>query len=230
IMLYISSANIACGFHGGDPLTIEKTILSAIKYGVGIGAHPGYPDLEGFGRRPMILSSEELRAAMLYQVGAVKTIAEASGGKLQHVKPHGALYHAASTNFEMARVIAQAVKDIDSTLILVGLSQSELFRAAKEVGLAFASEFFADRAYNDDGSLVSRNLPGALLQDTQTVIDRVINMIKLKVVETISGKVIPVQAETICIHGDNEMAMSFAENLVLAFKNAGIVIKPMGEK
>ncbi|MHC1704808.1 MAG: LamB/YcsF family protein [Tenuifilaceae bacterium] len=230
IMSFISSANIACGFHAGDPVTIEKTIRLAIRKNVGIGAHPGYPDLEGFGRRPMKLSSEELRASILYQVGAIKSMTEALGGELQHVKPHGALYNSASVDFDMALIIAQAVKDIDSSLILVGLSNSEMLRAAKEIGLAFASEVFADRAYDDNGTLISRSNSKAVLHDTDQVIKRVLRMINERVVETISGKIIPIQADTICIHGDNEMALSFAENLYSAFKSNGISLKSIGKR
>ncbi|MFA5848491.1 MAG: 5-oxoprolinase subunit PxpA [Bacteroidales bacterium] len=217
VMPYITSANIACGFHGGDPLTIEKTIRLALKYGVSIGAHPGYQDLKGFGRQPMNLTAAELRASILYQVGALKSMSIALGGKLRHVKPHGAMYNSAASDFDMAMVIAKAVRDIDSSLILVGLSQSELINAAKKVGLAYASEVFADRAYNDDGSLVSRSLPGAVIHDTKVMIDRVIRMVRENVVESVSGKIIPIQADTICVHGDNEMAVEFCAVLMSFF-------------
>ncbi|RPH32168.1 MAG: 5-oxoprolinase subunit PxpA [Bacteroidales bacterium] len=228
IMPFISSANIACGFHAGDPLTIEKTIKLAIQNGVGIGAHPSYPDIEGFGRRPMKMRNEELRAVILYQVGALKSMTEALGAKLQHVKPHGALYNSASSDYDMAKIIAKAVKDIDSSLILVGLSNSEMMRAANEIDIAFASEFFADRAYNDNGTLVSRDIPGSVLHDTNQVIERVIRMINEKNVVSITGKTIPIKADTICIHGDNEMALHFAENLVSTFKSNGISLKSIG--
>jgi UPF0271 protein len=225
LMPYITSANIACGFHAGDPQTIMKTIQSAIKYGVSIGAHPGYNDPVGFGRRPMALNNEELRASILYQAGAVKSMAESLGGKLRHVKPHGALYNSAASDFNMAMVIARAVKDIDSSLILIGLSGSEMLRAAGEIGLAFASEVFADRAYNDDGTLVSRTLPGAVFHDASQVADRVIKMINERIVVTVSGKSFPVQADTICVHGDNEMAVEFVKRLADTFRNRGIALK-----
>jgi UPF0271 protein len=230
IMSYITSANIACGFHAGDPLTILKTIELAKKFGVGIGAHPGYKDQEGFGRRSIQLSHEELRASIIYQVGALKSIAETLGEKLQHVKPHGALYNSASADFDIAMVIAAAVKDIDSTLILFGLSGSEMIRAAEKTGLSYASEVFADRAYNDDGSLVPRDKPGAVINSTGQVIDRVVKMINEKVVETISGKIIPVQADTICIHGDNYMALDFAKSLYSLLKEYGIELKSIGKR
>jgi 5-oxoprolinase (ATP-hydrolysing) subunit A len=229
LMPYISSVNIACGFHAGDPLTIEKTIRSALRHGVSIGAHPGYPDREGFGRRPVKMSSEELRAMILYQAGAVKAMTEAAGGKLRHVKPHGALYNTAAKDYEISMLIAQAVKDLDSSLILVGQSGSELIRAARETGLTCASEVFADRAYNDDGTLVSRDIPGSVLHDTGMMIDRVIRMIKEKTVETISGKIIHVEADTVCIHGDNETAATFVKRLAEELRFAGIVMKHPGK-
>jgi len=227
VMPYISSANIACGFHGGDPLTIAKTIFLALKHGVAIGAHPGYADLEGFGRRPMILSRDELRASILYQVGALKSMTEALGGKLIHVKPHGAMYNSAASSFEMSIIIAKAVKEIDSSLILVCLSQSEMINAAKEVGLAFASEVFADREYNDDGSLVSRQLPGSVIHNTDIMIERVLRMVSENVVESINGKTIPIKADTVCIHGDNKMATVFAKELFTALKAKGILLKSL---
>jgi len=230
VMPFITSANIACGFHAGDPLTIEKSVLSAIRHGVGIGAHPGYPDREGFGRRPVTMSHEDLRALILYQAGAVKGITEAAGGKMQHVKPHGALYNAAASDYEMASVIAHAVKDLDKTLVLVGLSGSELIRAARDAGIPSASEVFADRAYNDDGTLVSRSIVGAVLHDTATVIERAIKMITEKTVLSVTGKLIPIDADTVCIHGDNEMAAAFAENLAEALNKRGIELKYYGKR
>jgi UPF0271 protein len=230
VMPYVTSANIACGFHAGDPQTIMKTIISAIKNGVSIGAHPGYHDLEGFGRRPMKLSHEELRSSIIYQVGAVKCMTEVSGGKLRHVKPHGALYNAASVDFDLAMVIALAVKDIDSSLILFGMAGSEVENAARIAGIAWASEFFADRAYNDDGSLVSRNIPGAVLHNTIQVVDRTVKMIKERVVETITGRTIPVQADTICIHGDGEMVSEYVKSLTVRFSEEGIRLSPVSKK
>lgn len=229
VMPFITSANIACGFHAGNPLTVEKSVKSAIRHGVGIGAHPGYPDREGFGRRPLRMSHEELRAMILYQAGAVKGITEAAGGKMQHVKPHGALYNAAATDYEMAAVIALAVRDLDKTLTLVGLSGSELIKAARDAGLPCASEVFADRAYNDDGTLVPRSIEGAVLHDTATVIERAVRMITEKSVRSVTGKIIPIEADTVCIHGDNEMAAAFAENLAETLKTRGIELKYYGK-
>ncbi len=230
VMTFITSANIACGLHAGSPLTMERTVILAKKHHVAIGAHPGYPDREGFGRRNIALSPDELRATILYQVGALKTIAESSGVRLQHVKCHGALYNKSSVKPEIAAVIAAAVKDIDPSLILVGLSGSEMLRAAEEKGLLTASEVFADREYNDDGSLVSRSLPGAVLHDKRIVTDRAVKMMKERSVISISGKVIPLQADTICIHGDNPEAPELAKELINALRSAGIDVKPMGYK
>ena len=230
IMPFISSVNIACGFHAGDPLTIEKTIRSAIRHVVSIGAHPGYPDREGFGRRPFEMSHEELRAMILYQAGAVKAMAEAAGARMRHVKPHGALYNTAATDYELSGVIARTVKELDPSLILVGQSGSQMIRAAREIGLACASEVFADRAYNDDGTLVARTIEGAVLHDTGLMIRRVIRMIREKEVMTVSGRIIPIDAETVCIHGDNESAAEFVSHLSEALKSEGISIRFPGNE
>jgi 5-oxoprolinase (ATP-hydrolysing) subunit A len=228
VMPYISSANIACGFHAGDPLVMTKTIQLALQYGVGIGAHPGYPDLAGFGRRNMELSPAELHAAILYQVGALKSMTEAQGGTLRHVKPHGALYNKAAANFEVAQTIAAAVNKIDNALILVCPANSEMARAAASFGLPFALEVFADRAYNDDSTLVPRHIPGAVIHDPDELNERVIRFIKEQVVVSVSGRVIPIRADTICIHGDNEAALSFVRNLNLVFQKEGVSLKSMG--
>ena len=230
IMPFISSVNIACGFHAGDPLTIEQTVRSAIRNDVSIGAHPGYPDRENFGRKPMSMSQRELRAMILYQAGAVKAMAEAAGARMRHVKLHGALYNTAATDYIMSMNIVRAVKDLDSSLVLVGLSGSQLIRAARNAGLACASEVFADRAYNDDGTLVSRIVEGAVLHDTDLMIRRVIRMIREKVVESISGRLIPIEADTVCIHGDNETAPEFVKKLAEALRAEGIAVRPPGGK
>jgi len=225
VMPFISSASIACGFHAGDPLTIERTIRSAMRHGVSIGAHPGYPDRHNFGRKAMKMSHDELRAMILYQAGAVMAMAAAAGARMRHVKPHGALYNTAATDYDMSMSIIRAVKDLDSSLVLVGQSGSQLIRAARNAGLACASEVFADRAYNDDGTLVARSVEGAVLHDTELMIRRVIRMIREKVVETITGKLIPIEAETVCIHGDNETAPAFVKKLAEALKAEGITVR-----
>lgn len=225
VMPFITSANIACGFHAGDPVTIEKTIRSAMKYNVAVGAHPGYPDREGFGRRMMAMTSDELHSLILYQAAAVKGMAEAAGTRMRHVKPHGALYNMAAADFELSMIIARAVKELDSSLVLVGLSGSQLIRAARETGIACASEVFADRAYNDDGTLVSREMPGSVLHDAEIMIQRVIRMITQKSVETLSGKTITIEADTVCIHGDNESAPEFVKRLAAALRAEGIEMR-----
>lgn len=225
IMPFISSASIACGFHAGDPLTMERTIRSAISHGVSIGAHPGYPDRENFGRRAMRMSHDELRAMILYQAGAVRAMTEAAGSRMRYVKPHGALYNTAATDYELSMAIVRAVQDLDNSLILVGQSGSQMIRAARDAGLPCLSEVFADRAYNDDGTLVARTVEGAVLHDTVLMVRRVIRMIGEKVVETVSGKLIPIEAETVCIHGDNEAAAEFVKKLAEVLKAEGIAIR-----
>lgn len=230
IMAHISSANIACGFHAGDPLVMKKAIQWTMDHGVGIGAHPGYPDLQGFGRRSLQMGSDELFAAILYQAGALKSMTEALGGKMRHVKPHGALYNTAAADFQVARAIASAVYALDPSLILVGLPGSQMEHAASQAGLPFAGEAFADRAYNDDGTLVSRSNPGAVIHDPAILTERLIRFVKEKTVVSITGTIIPVKADTICIHGDNKSALEFAQSLGQVFKKQRICLKPMGEK
>ena len=228
VMPFISSASIACGFHAGDPLTIERTIRSAMRHGVSIGAHPGYPDPQNFGRKTMKMSHDELRAMILYQAGAVMAMAAAAGAHMRYVKPHGALYNTAATDYELSVVITRALRDLDPSLILVGQSGSQMIRAARDTGLACASEVFADRVYDDNGALVARSTENAVLHDTDLMIRRVIRMIREKVVETFSGKLITIEAETVCIHGDNESAPVFVRKLSEAMRAEGITVRPLG--
>ena len=213
IMKYITSANIACGFHAGDPLVIEKTIKLALENNVSIGAHPGYPDLVGFGRRSMKVSNDELFSMILYQVGALKAMTEALGGKLAHVKPHGALYRDLAYDYPKSIIVAEAIFKIDPELIFVGLANSKMLRAAREVGLKAVNEVFADRAYNDDGSLVSRLQEGAIIHDGEFCLEQVDQMITENTVKSINGNIIPIQADTICVHGDNIKALEFVKAL-----------------
>jgi 5-oxoprolinase (ATP-hydrolysing) subunit A len=226
IMPYISSANISCGFHAGDPLAIEKTICLAIGNGVAVGAHPGYPDPEGFGRRAMDLPADQLRAVLLYQVGAIKSMTESLGGVLRHVKPHGALYNAAASDYKIAKLVALTIRDVDPSLVLYGLSGSEMAHAAAQAGLAFASEVFADRAYQDNGQLVPRSMPGAVLDDPEEMITRVVRMVSEGLVLSSNGKEVPVEPGTICIHGDNPSAPAFVKQLSERLKAAGIRVQP----
>ena len=207
-----------------------KTVLLANKHGVAIGAHPGYPDREGFGRNPVKMSEQELSTIIKFQINALKTIAESAGMKLQHVKCHGALYNTAANDYNMSMVIAGCIKEIDRSIILVGLSGSELIRAGLEAGLKVASEVFADSGYNEDGSLVSRVHPDAILRDESVVIERAIRMIKEKSVVSITGKTIPVSPDTICIHGDNPMSLEFAKGLKRALTEAGISIRSISNR
>ncbi|MBK0347942.1 LamB/YcsF family protein [Aerococcaceae bacterium zg-ZJ1578] len=223
----ISSANIACGFHAGDPLVMGDTIRLLSHASVGLGAHPGLPDLQGFGRRQMMITPKEAKAYMLYQLGALAAIAKANGAALQHVKPHGALYNMAATNYELALALAQAVAEFDSNLIFLGLSGSEMIRAAKDCGLKVASEVFADRGYNDDGTLVARHLPGAMIHDEHEAITRVVKMVKTGTVTSVNGKEIEIKADSICVHGDGEKALAFVQAIRTAFHDEGIEIVPL---
>lgn len=227
VLDYVTSVNIACGFHAGDPVVMEKTVKMAVEKKVAIGAHPGYPDLMGFGRRDMNISQEEARAYMIYQIGALKTFVESYGRRLQHVKPHGALYNAAAKNYELAKTLAEAVYDVDKDLIFMGLANSEMIRAAKDVGLKVANEVFADRAYNSDGSLVSRKLKGAVIHDTEVCVSRVLDMVKEGIVKTIDGTDIEIKADSICVHGDNAMAVEFTKNLREKLEENGVELKSL---
>ena len=213
VLRYVTSANIACGFHASDPLTMQKAVRQAKEAGVKIGAHPGYPDLVGFGRREMKVSPAELKAMVLYQVGALQAVCRAEGTKLHHVKPHGAMYNMAAKDEELADAIAQAVAAVDGSLTLVGLSGSCMKAAAEKQGLAFAAEVFADRAYEDDSSLVSRTKPGAMIEDEDLAIRRMLRLVKEGTVESIHGREIALQADTICVHGDSPKAVLFAKKL-----------------
>ena len=213
LMDYVSSVNIACGFHAGDARVIRKTVEIAIKKGVSIGAHPSFPDLQGFGRREMKLSTEEIFDIVLYQISAVKGICESLGTKLRHVKPHGALYNQAAKDKSMAKAIAEAVKSVDKNLTLYGLSGSDLISEAEKFGLVTASEVFADRTYTDDGSLTPRSDFGALIQDTEQSVAQVLQMINDQTVTATTGEKIPLKADTVCIHGDGKNALEFAKTI-----------------
>ncbi|MFW5791016.1 MAG: LamB/YcsF family protein [Bacillota bacterium] len=226
---YISSANIACGFHAGDPDVMAKTVSMAVANQVGIGAHPSFSDLQGFGRRKMDLEVEQIKNLVTYQLGALAAFARSRGLNLQHLKPHGALYNLAASNYEIARTIAQAIKEFDQELIFVAMCKSEMYKAGKDLDLRVAGEAFADRAYNQDGTLVSRKISGAVLEDPEIIEERVIRMIKKREVETIEGNIINIQPDTICLHGDNPEAIAIVKKLVSAVKSAGIIIKPLDE-
>jgi UPF0271 protein len=223
----VSSVNIACGFHAGDPSTIERTVGLAVAAGAAIGAHPGYPDLVGFGRRDMDMTAEDLEAAIVYQVGAVATFARAAGSELQHVKAHGALYNRAAVDPAYAAAIARAVRRVSPDLVLVGLAGSTLLGAGRAAGLAVAAEAFPDRAYEADGSLRSRRLPGAVLTDSDLVAERAVAMARDGVVTAIDGTRIELQADTLCLHGDTPGAVEHATAVRAALDAAGIRVAPV---
>lgn len=223
----VSSANIACGFHAGDPVVMRRTVDLALRGGAALGAHPGYPDLQGFGRRSLVLGEDEIFAVVLYQIGALRSFAQAAGAELGHVKPHGALYNDAARNPGLARGIARAVKAAGGDLILVGLPGCALEAAALEKGLGYAREFFADRAYQDDGSLVSRNRPDAVIHDESACVARVLKAIQEGSVVSATNRTIPVRADTVCLHGDNPEAVAFARRLREALETAGIEVRPV---
>jgi UPF0271 protein len=227
LMEHVTSVNIACGFHAGDPTTIRKTVEVAIDKGVAIGAHPGYPDLQGFGRRNMSMQANEIYDIVLYQVAALRGICESLGGKLHHVKPHGALYNQAAKNAEMAAAIVKGVRAIDPGLIFYGASGSELISEAEKYGLVTASEVFADRTYQPDGSLTPRTNPDALITDENASIAQATQMVSDGSVTALSGENVLVRADTICIHGDGEHALEFALALRKAFAERGITVRPI---
>ena len=222
---YISSASIACGFHAGDPAVMEMTVKAAIKKDVAIGAHPGLPDLQGFGRREMQITPKEAYQMVLYQVGALYAFVKATGGKLNHVKAHGALYNMAGRNAALAEAIVNAVHDFDPGLILFALANSEMVVAAKKMGLAYASEVFADRTYQDDGSLTPRSDANALISDEKQSLDQALMMVNKQQVISSNKKVIRLKADTLCLHGDGTHAVEFAKSIRDSFAASGITIK-----
>jgi UPF0271 protein len=227
IMPFISSANIACGYHAGDEKTIWKTIELAVKHKVAVGAHVSFLDKENFGRSEMNLTANEIYELVEQQLIIIKEIADSFDIKLNHVKPHGALYNMSARDVAIAKAIAEAVKDFDSNLILFGLSESHSIHEAKAAGLKTASEVFADRTYQDDGSLTPRSQPNALIEDADKAIQQVLQMIKKGTVTSVSGKEIPIKAETICIHGDGKHAAAFAKTIYENLKQNNIDIKAL---
>jgi UPF0271 protein len=225
IIPFISSASIACGYHAGNENTMRQTIDCCIKYNVAIGAHPSFPDKENFGRSEMNLPADKIYELVSAQIKILSGIAESKGATLHHVKPHGALYNMAAQYQSIAAAIAKAVKDIDSALILYGLANSYSIDEAKKIGLQTANEVFADRTYQDDGTLTSRKLPNALVEDPDKAIKQVLQMIKNKTVNSVSGKLISMNAETVCIHGDGKHAVEFAKKINHQLKEEGIDIK-----
>ncbi|UPM52553.1 5-oxoprolinase subunit PxpA [Gottfriedia acidiceleris] len=228
IMPHITSANIACGFHAGDPFVIYETVKLAKQYNLSIGAHPSFPDLLGFGRREINFSEEEIYKLVLYQIGALYSVCKVNRVELRHLKPHGALYNMAATNLKLALAITKAMKNFDTSLTLYGLANSKLIEAAIEMNIPFSSEVFVDRAYGDDGLLVPRNQLNSVYHNTKDAINQALQIVKTKTVTTISGKDIPIQADTICIHSDSDISIKLAMELRKVFTDNNILVKSIG--
>jgi UPF0271 protein len=224
----ITSANVAAGFHAGDPSVLRSTIRLAKVNGVAVGAHPGFLDLAGFGRREMNVTSQEAEDLVLYQVAAVAGVAAAEGVKLQHVKPHGALFNMAVRNADLAAAIARAVVAFDKTLILFGLPGSEILTAGRAAGLRVAAEVFADRAYEPDGSLASRRKPNSVIHDAAAVVTRAVRMVKERTVVAIDGSIVPLEADTICVHGDTPGSDDLAAKIRAGLEAAGVTVTAIG--
>ena len=224
ILEHVTSANIACGFHAGDPPTMRRIVAAALVKGVAVGAHPGLPDLQGFGRRAMQISPAEAYAMVVYQVGALAGFVQAAGGRLNHVKPHGALYNMAAKDRALADAIAQAVFDFDAGLIFFGLAGSEMINATNALGLRSANEVFADRSYQDDGSLSARGQVGAMIEDADQSLAQVRQMLSGSV-RAVSGLMVPVRADTLCLHGDQAGALDFARHIRGALAADGVTLQ-----
>lgn len=229
IIPLITSANVACGYHASDPVVMEKTISMAKEAGIRVGAHPGFPDLMGFGRRNMNVTPAEAKAYTLYQLGALQAFCKAKGVTMQHVKPHGAFYNMAAKDAVLSKAICEAVASFDPNLIVLALSGGELARVAKEMGLRTALEVFADRGYEEDGSLVDRRKEGAMITDEEQAISRVIRMVKERKVTAVTGKDISIQADSVCVHGDGAKALAFVERIRKALTQEGITICALDE-
>ena len=230
ILPHVSSANIACGFHGGDPAVMRATIASAQATGVAIGAHPGLPDLVGFGRRTMDVTPQEVYDLVVYQIGALLAFALAAGATLRHVKPHGALYNMAASQPALADAIATAVRDVDSRFALYALAGSHLVTAGERAGLLTASEAFADRNYMADGTLVSRRRPDALVTDADEAVARAIRMVREGTVRSVDGADVSLRVDTICIHGDGPHAAKFASRLRRGLEEAGVTVTALARR
>lgn len=228
LLPHVTSANVACGFHAGDPGVMRATVALARQHGVAVGAHPGFPDLAGFGRRDLHATPREVEDLVVYQIGALAAIAAAQGVRLQHVKPHGALFNMAVRDAALADAIARATAAVDRSLILFGLPASELVRAGERAGLRTAREAFADRAYDPDGTLVSRRLPGAVIHDADAVEARVIRMATDRTVVAVDGSVVSLDIDTICVHGDTRGAADLAARIRRALEGSRVSVKAIG--
>ena len=229
LMPAITSASVACGFHAGDPGVMRETVALARQHGVAVGAHPGFPDLVGFGRREMRATPREVEDFVVYQIGALAAMAAAQGIRLQHVKAHGALYNIAVRDAAVADAIARATAAVDSSLILFGLPGSQLIAAGRRAGLRTAREGFADRAYRADGTLVPRAEPGAVIDDPEIVVSRAVSMVREREVSAIDGSRVALEVETICVHGDTPGAAMLASRIRQELIDAGVSVLPVGE-
>lgn len=229
LMEYITSANVACGWHAGDPLVMQKTIRAAVKNGVAVGAHPGYPDLLGFGRREIKITPEEAYAYVLYQLGALDAFARTEGVNIQHIKPHGALYNQACKDEKLASAICRAAQAFDGELIVLAPYNSAFRTAAESINQPFAGEFFADRAYMPDGSLVPRGQPGAVIHDADEACRRVLQMAREGTVTCIDGTELTMRCVSVCVHGDNAEALATVKKIRSALEGEGVLLRPMKE-
>jgi len=229
-MSYVTSINVACGFHASDPSNMLKTIRMAKRHGIAIGAHPSFPDLIGFGRRFMAASPEEIKADVIYQIGALAGLCQAEGVTLQHVKVHGALYNAAEQDIQVATAIAEAIKAINPNLYMLCLGNSTMVTAAKNVGVKYVEEAFADRAYTSRGTLVPRKEAGSVIHDLAQVAERVLMMVKDKSVISIDGKIVPIRVQTICVHGDTAGAVEMIKAIRTMLEIQGIQCSAFGEE
>lgn len=232
VIQFISSANIACAWHAGDPSVMNHTVAIAVEHGVGVGAHPGYPDLLGFGRRNLDCTMEELRNYVIYQIGALQAFCNVHGTKMQHVKPHGALYLTAVENEDVARVVAEAIVSVNPDLLYVALAGAKgelMTRIGQEVGLGVVYEAFPDRAYSPEGTLVSRRQPGAVIKEPRVVAERALRMVKEGVVIAIDGSTIPLDVQTLCVHGDNPKAVELVRSIRETLEADGVAVTPMGK-
>ncbi|MGE0312220.1 MAG: LamB/YcsF family protein [Lautropia sp.] len=226
LLEHVSSTNVACGFHAGDPRTMATLVRHAKARGVSIGAHPGLPDLQGFGRREMRISPAEAYDMTVYQIGALKGFTDAAGVRLAHVKAHGALYNMAAKDGKLAEALARAVRDVDASLVFFVLSGSVMVDCARQAGLKIACEVFGDRSYQDDGSLTPRSQPGAMITDLQASIDQVLRMVREGRVRAQSGKDVALEVDTLCLHGDQPGAVAFAREVRRALEREGVTIAP----
>lgn len=228
VLPLITSANIACGFHAGDPPTMRSTVEKAMEHQIAIGAHPGLPDMQGFGRRRMDITPQEAYDMVVYQIGALDAFVRSYGGCMHHVKPHGALYNMAAENRLLAEAIAQAIYNVRPELYLYGLAGSELIQAADRIGLRSVSEVFADRTYGAEGKLTPRSQAGAVIQQPEQALAQVLRMVNEGIVVSTEGIRVPLKAETICIHGDGEYALSFAREIRMLLEAEGVILSAAG--